>query len=42
ANSGLAVTYPQKITAFQPKELLNLAEKYLSPNRYAATVLIPS
>ncbi|MGD1703421.1 M16 family metallopeptidase, partial [Dapis sp. BLCC M229] len=42
ANPELAVTYPQKITAFQPKELLNLAEKYLSPNRYAATVLIPS
>ncbi|MDJ0514750.1 MAG: pitrilysin family protein [Trichodesmium sp. MO_231.B1] len=42
ANPELAVTYPQKITAFKPKELLNLAEKYLSPNRYAATVLIPS
>ena len=42
ANPELAVTYPQKIAAFQPKELLNLAEKYLSPNRYAATVLIPS
>ncbi|MGD1805934.1 M16 family metallopeptidase [Dapis sp. BLCC M126] len=42
ANPELAVTYPQKIAEFQPKELLNLAEKYLSPNRYAATVLIPN
>ena len=42
ANPELAVTYPEKIAAFQPKELLNLTEKYLSPNRYAATVLIPS
>ncbi|MEB3339355.1 pitrilysin family protein [Okeania sp.] len=42
ANPEVAVTYPDKIAAFQPKELLNLAEKYLSPNRYAATVLIPS
>lgn len=42
ANPELAVTYPEKIAAFQPKELVNLAEKYLSPNRYAATVLIPN
>ncbi|MCL2925151.1 MAG: insulinase family protein [Trichodesmium sp. MAG_R04] len=42
ANPEVVVTYPQKIAKFQPKELLNLAEKYLSPNRYAATILIPS
>ncbi|MGD1715446.1 M16 family metallopeptidase [Dapis sp. BLCC M172] len=42
ANPELAITYPKKIAAFQPKQLLNLAAKYLSPNRYAATVLIPS
>lgn len=42
ANTEVAVTYPQKIAAFQSKELLNLAEKYLSPNCYAATILIPS
>lgn len=41
-NPEVAVTYPQKIAKFQSKELLNLAEKYLSPNRYAATILIPS
>ena len=41
ATPDLAVTYPQKISKFQPKELLNLAAKYLSPNSYAATVLIP-
>lgn len=42
ATPELAVTYPQKITEFQSKELLNLAEKYLSPNCYATTVLIPA
>ncbi|MCL2932285.1 MAG: insulinase family protein [Trichodesmium sp. MAG_R03] len=42
ANPEVAVTYPQKIARFQSKELLNLAEKYLSPNRYAATILMPS
>ena len=42
ANPEVAVTYPQKVARFQSNELLNLAEKYLSPNRYAATILIPS
>ncbi|NES66602.1 MAG: insulinase family protein, partial [Okeania sp. SIO2D1] len=41
ANPELAIAYPEKIAAFQPQELLNLAEKYLSPNRYAVTALIP-
>ena len=42
ANPEVAVTYPQKVARFQSNELLNLAEKYLSPNRYAATIFIPS
>ncbi|MGK7919382.1 MAG: M16 family metallopeptidase [Trichodesmium sp.] len=41
AKPELALTYPQKIAAFPSKELLNLAAKYLSPNHYVATVLIP-
>ncbi|NEP06409.1 MAG: insulinase family protein [Okeania sp. SIO2G4] len=41
ANPELAISYPEKIAAFQPQELLNLAKKYLSPNRYAVTALIP-
>ncbi|MDJ0554155.1 MAG: pitrilysin family protein [Microcoleaceae cyanobacterium MO_207.B10] len=42
ATPDLALTYPQKIAKFRPQELLNLAEKYLSPNCYVATVLVPS
>ncbi len=37
----LSVTYPQEIQSFDVKELQNIAYKYLSPDRYAVTVIKP-
>ena len=36
-----SVRYPGVIQSFQPEELRQLASQYLSPLRYAATVLLP-
>lgn len=36
-----AIVYPEKIKAFQPEDLRQLAKTYLSPYHYAATVLRP-
>ncbi|MBI4780506.1 MAG: insulinase family protein [Oscillatoriophycideae cyanobacterium NC_groundwater_1537_Pr4_S-0.65um_50_18] len=41
AQAHLAIRYPEVIQSFQPEELRQLASQYLSPLRYAATVLIP-
>lgn len=41
ANAELAVSYPQQIQSFQPEELQDLAEAYLSPDYYAVTELKP-
>jgi len=41
AQANLAVRYPGVIQSFQPEELRQLASQYLSPLRYAATVLLP-
>lgn len=41
ANAELAIVYPSKIKAFQPPELQDLAQKYLSPANYAAVILKP-
>jgi predicted Zn-dependent peptidase len=41
AQAEVAVTYPQRIQAFQPEELQHLASRYLSPYHYAATILKP-
>jgi len=41
ASAELSVTYPQKIQSFDVKELQNIAYKYLSPDRYAVTVIKP-
>lgn len=41
AQPELAITYPQKVQAFQPLELQHLAGQYLSPYRYVSTVLRP-
>lgn len=35
----LAVTYPEQIVSFRPSELQQLACQYLSPHRYAVTIL---
>lgn len=42
AQAHLSVRYPEVIQSFQPEELRQLAGQYLSPLRYAATVLLPS
>ncbi len=42
AQARLSVRYPGVIQSFQPEELRQLACQYLSPLRYAATVLLPS
>ncbi|QYO64203.1 pentapeptide repeat-containing protein [Leptolyngbya sp. 7M] len=42
AQPELAVAYPQVISSFQPEELQQLADQYLSPLRYAAVVLQPA
>jgi zinc protease len=41
AQADLAIYYPRVIQSFQAEELRQLAERYLSPLKYAATVLIP-
>lgn len=41
AQAEIAVTYPQQIQKFQPQDLQQLAREYLSPDRYAVTVLKP-
>lgn len=41
AQAEIAVTYPQRIQKFQPQDLQQLAREYLSPDRYAVTVLKP-
>jgi zinc protease len=41
AQANLATRYPGVIQSFQPEELRQLASQYLSPLRYAATVLLP-
>lgn len=41
AQPELAFAYPQVIPAFQPEELRQIAEQYLSPLHYAAVVLLP-
>jgi predicted Zn-dependent peptidase len=42
AQPELAVAYPQVIPSFEPAELQQLANQYLSPLRYAAVVLQPN
>jgi len=37
----VATTYPAHIQSFKPEELQHLAQKYLSTERYAATILKP-
>ena len=41
AEAEVAVAYPQVIQSFHPEELRNLISQYLSPLRYAVTVLKP-
>jgi zinc protease len=41
AQPELSAVYPRMIQAIEPDELSRLAEQYLSPCRYAATVLRP-
>lgn len=41
AEPQIATAYPQVIQSFQPEELRNIARQYLSPLRYAVTVLKP-
>ena len=41
AQAELAVTYPQQIQSFDPQELQQLAQEYLSPNNYTVTLLKP-
>lgn len=38
---SIATTYPSHIQSFQPEELQQLAQEYLSTQRYAATILKP-
>ncbi|MBE9177195.1 insulinase family protein [Oculatella sp. LEGE 06141] len=42
AQAKLSVNYPQQIQSLQAEELQHLASRYLSPVRYAATVLKPA
>ncbi|MGK7874491.1 MAG: M16 family metallopeptidase [Xenococcaceae cyanobacterium] len=41
ATAELSVTYPREIQHFQASELHRIANQYLSPDRYAVTVLKP-
>lgn len=41
AKAELATAYPLQIQSFQAADLMQLAQKYLSPNQYAVTVLKP-
>lgn len=42
AEAEIAVTYPQQIQAFGALDLQQLAQQYLSPERYAVTILKPN
>ena len=42
AQPELAITYPEQIQSFQPRELQQLAQEYLDPQNYAVTVLQPT
>ncbi|MCL1473908.1 M16 family metallopeptidase [Argonema antarcticum] len=42
AEAEIAVTYPQQIQGFQALDLQQLAQQYLSPERYAVTILKPN
>jgi zinc protease len=37
-----AITYPSRIQSFNPESLRAIASEFLSPYRYAATILLPS
>jgi len=41
AQVELSLTYPERVKQLQPKELQQLAKTYLSPERYALTVMKP-
>lgn len=41
AEAKLSVTYPEQIKSFDPAEIRHLARQYLSPERYAVTILQP-
>ena len=41
ADVSLATTYPHEIRSFTAEELHELAQRYLSPDRYAVTVALP-
>jgi zinc protease len=41
ANPEIATSYPQRIQALQVEDLQQLAQRYLSPYRYAATIVKP-
>ncbi len=41
ARAEISVTYPDQISSFCPVELQNLAQSFLSPERYVTTVLNP-
>ncbi|HEY9644024.1 MAG TPA: insulinase family protein, partial [Coleofasciculaceae cyanobacterium] len=42
AQAHLSAQYPGVIQSFHPEELRQLANQYLSPLRYAATLLLPA
>lgn len=42
AQAHIAVTYPEQIQSFQASDLQQLAQQYLSPERYAITILKPN
>ncbi|MDJ0560428.1 MAG: insulinase family protein, partial [Microcystis sp. M53599_WE4] len=39
--ADLATIYPQVIQSLQPSDLQRLARQYLSPERYAITIMQP-
>jgi zinc protease len=41
AEAALSITYPETIQSFRPTDLQRLARQYLSPERYAITILQP-
>ncbi|HEY9907025.1 MAG TPA: pitrilysin family protein [Thermosynechococcaceae cyanobacterium] len=41
AQAEIATTYPQRIQSLQGEDLQQLAQRYLSPYRYAATIVRP-
>jgi zinc protease len=40
-SAQLATIYPQIVQSFQPLDLQRLARQYLSPERYAITIMQP-